>query len=235
MVDISQLLGTTIMEFIDYSLMLVVVMILYYGFRMFVVGGSGDNAAGVNPWERRQNWTREQVGRGRERAQQQAQERQTQRDTRRGQSERRRWLGRGRGILARMIGNFNDINNALTVQAPASINTVRSRLTTITRDVRAVMDLIVAAQNRLEGNQRTALGNWYNYAEAIHNGVVGELSDDNNIPDPAVAAHWVVTNAAPHSVLVNYRNLIINYRARCGVLMNAIEEFVNNDNIPAVP
>ena len=83
--EISQLVGTTVVEFIDYSFMIVVVLLIYYGFRFFTLGKSNKN--GVSPWKKNYGSNREAYKKYKEKNKETAEKKRKEKDFQKGFSK----------------------------------------------------------------------------------------------------------------------------------------------------
>lgn len=222
MVEISQILGTTVVEFIDYALVVVVVLIIYYGLRIFTVGRRDGE-----PQPGSQAAAADLISRGREHVRQRAEEQQQQQEARRGVQERRRWLGRAVGRLARMIENTNRARASLGTRNARNLTEANGRIRDIEADLRRVLDTIALAQRNLRGERRAGLGQWYGYVEAmrdlLRDEIIAHMPPDAN------------DNAAWNRLVPSVQHNLNEFRTRCGAVMDALQDFIDNDNLGNVP
>ena len=212
------------MEFIDYSLMIVVIMICYYIFRFFTLGRAARDGNTVSPFETPRPGAVEAANRRRESNQQQAE----QRNARQGVQQRTRWLGSARDLLRRrVIPACNRARRSLRTRSASNLNAGNARIREIQTNLERVRDLIASSQNNLEPPRAAQLGRWYDYAELML-----EYLEDNVINHmPSDANDQTVWDANTPAIRDNLREM----NTMAGVLWTALNDFIENDNIEAPP
>ena len=223
---ISNLVATNVVNFIDYSLVIVVIMTIWYGVKFFMVDRQGTETHD-QAQQARQDAARDLFGRGREHLRERAEEQRQQQEARRGVQERRRWLGRAVGRLARMIENTDKARASLGTRNARNLTEANSRIRDITADLKIVSNIITAAQRNLRGEKRTKLGKWYADVELME-----ELLRDEIIarmpPDANNDAVW-------RAQVPPVRGHLNVFKTRCGVVMDALQDFIDTDNLGDAP
>lgn len=222
MVDINNVVAGTISEFISYALWITAILAIYYFIR-FVMGTEQKEEPDGEGLERIKDWIKKRS----DKEKGVKEERERTRDEKSHAHRRTRLLGRGRGICARIINNCNEARDYLRRRDGATLSRARSVIGSISRDLRILKELIARAQEKLEGDKRTSLGEWYNFTEAMEELLEKGIRD--NLPHRASdVAAW---DAAVPAVRENFKEL----KTRAGAVMNALENFIENDALGSPP
>jgi GTP cyclohydrolase FolE2 len=216
MVEISQILGNTLVEFIDYALVIIAVMSFYYGVRIFTSAQTAERTGGGNLIGELQRRGRER----RERVQRTTEER---RDRRR----RSRYLDTAVDIIRRrLIPSGQNARRVLekikkeefkrrdTKKFKDSINKLEKKLN-------KVRDLLASSQRNLSAERAAQIAGWYAYVESM----VQFLSDNvtAHIPDDTqTASDW---KAIIPTMMTNLQHVEDMARA----LWQALDTFVERD------
>jgi len=140
----------------------------------------------------------------------------------RNKQKRQEIMGRSKGLLAHSIENLGHISDDLGHKTSHGLGSAKSRLESVRRNFGAIKRRFAQAQNHLTGEQRTNLGKWYNYIESMEDGLRNHIL--NKLPSSHLDEDW-------NNKVSTVRNNLRTLREECGLVMNAIDEFVENDQV----
>ncbi len=209
----NNLVTGTIAEFIDYALIAVMIMTVYYGFRViFGPRRTGADPAPGGDASGLVDWFRGRSERSRQGKQVQA---------------RRGLLKPGRGFIMRAEQAADEARDQLRTRSAASLTAVNSRLDEIRRNLRDGKRIIRRARQNAEGDRRGYLGRLVAYVETIEEATARV---ESNLPASYTATDWTAKTA----IAKVYCSQIMQ---RCGFLMDSMDKFVREDRLedPASP
>ena len=222
MVDINNVVAGTISEFISYALWITAILVIYYFIR-FVMGTEkkeeqdGEGLAKIKEWLTKRKETEKEAKDEKKKSHEEQQH----------AHQRKRLLGRGRSICARIINDCNEGRDYLQKRESSSLSRARSVVNSIGRDLKILKQLIAKAQSKLQGEKRTYLGEWYNFTEAMEELLQNSIHT-HLPPNVNDIATW---DRLIPSVRENFKELKI----RAGLVMNALEGFVDEDKMGTPP
>lgn len=207
-------------EFIDYAQVIVLILIVYYIFRFFMVGGPSQEER-EREGEAFRNWVRERGEGRRARAGEAAERQRTEQEV----ATRRRLLDPARGFIIRAEENAGETIDDLRHHTAAGLTHARDRVRRIQDNLRSARRVIRAAQVHSQGERRTFLGELQARAELMEQDVHNHMH--NYLPTNHTVRDW---NARLRYITDHARNI----RARCGHLIHSIDQFIASDerNLP---
>lgn len=210
-------------EFIDYAQVIVLILIVYYIFRFFMVGGPSQEER-EREGEAFRNWVRERGEGRRARAGEAAERQRTEQEV----ATRRRLLDPARGFIIRAEENAGETIDDLRHHTAAGLTSARNRIRRIQDNLRSARRVIRAAQVHSQGDRRDYMTQLQAYIESMEELVRDSIQTP--LPPHHTATDW---SARVGGISTHLRNL----RTRCGVLMHSLDDFIQHDrmNITGAP
>ena len=215
---ISDIVGTSVAQFIDYALAIVSVMILYYIIKFFMVGGPGKEEQEKALEGRRKafgDWRERSKEESKKKAETQLSEKEAKKILR----ERKELLEPAKGFAIRAEEaaermrdeSLQDKTTSAVREAESQGDKIKSNLTNLRRILRA-------ARHQEKGEKREYLDGLYNYNEAIIAHFNSHIKD--HVPSSTLAdAVWKTKTAA----LKDNANYIRGY---LGMLITNLDKFI---------
>ena len=216
---ISDAIGKTINDFVDWAMVIVIIMMIWYVIKFFLVA----------PPTQEDRDTRRERGeeRGREARERRTRAGETAREKKEA-ADRKRLLNPVRGFVVNAERHSENASDKLRVKTNSSLNSAKSALTTAESNMRSIKRSLRAARMKFTGESRDYVNGLHEYSEAMEDYLANNIR--GHLPGDILGADY-------DSLVSNIRKFIRRYRAMCGLLLNSIDDFIESGakNRPATP
>ena len=217
---ISSVITGTINEFIDWAMVIVLLMFVYYLFRLIFFGPGESEEQLQGRRDRFGNWIKEQKDKKNQEETTNAEAAKKQHEA----NSRRRLLEPVKGFVIRVERTTENMSDYLTHQSSYSHAHAENFLHSMNSNLRSARRTLHVARMHSKGDKRDFMSNLSNYVQAMEEVIRDSLRV--NLPHNNVDPNWGVKAG-------NIRNNLSQLKSRCGVLIRSIDDFIDADRAVA--
>lgn len=211
----------TVEEFIDYALVIVALLLIYYVIKFFTIGGASRQDK-EKEWQERGGKTREWLGEKHKEMEKKAGEVKEKKEQEKKIKKRERKLSPIKGFLIRVEKNADELVGHLEKRTDKELEQAKDRLEAVEKDLRSAKKILRAVKHETKAESRNILNNLETYCEAI---IVETVRKDIKdwMPSSETDGSWPAK-------LANIQKAVRKLKNECGHLMNSVDEFIEKDS-----
>lgn len=204
---ISDLVGSTVNEFIDLALAIIIILMVWYIIKFFIVEPKGkDESSGELGELIKRKW-----GEKKEEKKKNAEAK-----------ERERLLEPAKGFILRIEQNADSAGDAISKKNSAGLKFAENHIGRIEDNLRSAKRILRALKLKTKAPRRDYVGGLLTYTEAMEVFVRDYLR--RNLPASVAGINWNTLEPALNAALGTLK-------VNCGLLINSIDKFIDEDKM----
>jgi archaellum component FlaC len=211
----------TVQEFIDYALIAVTLMIIYFVFKLFTIDGptkEDKKRAKEEQIDAARGWIKDKWNKYKENEANKAEagKKQAERD------KRARILGAATGMIINIESSCDNVQNVLRTQSNSSLHKAKDEIKQIEERLDSIKKMIRGARHGTKKEISHKLSDLSHYVDAIEDKLEKEVKDKMPENEKTTPADWT-------SKITEVRTGLNKIKTYCGHLMASITEFVEDE------